>query len=78
MTCIRRRASRNAGELLQKMEKAKAPAGSCWLTLGASSKQVFHVLLQPRDDLMMAFNHLIPYQWVMGKITAVSEKPIRF
>jgi hypothetical protein len=43
-------------------------------TLGASIKQVFYILLQIRDDLMMAFNHLIPCKWVMGKNTALSEK----
>jgi hypothetical protein len=54
--------------------QGRRPATSCQLTLGASSKQVFHILLQIRDDLMMAFNHMIPRQWGMGENTALSEK----
>ena len=47
---------------------------ACWLTFGASSKQVLHVPVQVRDDLLMAFNHLIPCQWVRGETTALSKK----
>jgi hypothetical protein len=54
--------------------QGRRPATSCQLTLGASSKQVFHIFLQIRDDLMMAFNHMIPRQWGMGENTALSEK----
>jgi len=46
----------------------------CALTLRALGKQVFHVILQLLDELMMAFKELTPRQWVTGKTFALNER----